>query len=31
MKNMFVPVELHFEAEAGHKYITKWHYSWSKS
>ena len=25
------PVELHFEAEAGHEYIAKWHYSWSKS
>ena len=25
------PVELHFEAEAGHEYIVKWHYSWSKS
>ena len=25
------PVELQFEAEAGHEYIAKWHYSWSKS
>ena len=25
------PVELRFEAEAGHEYIAKWHYSWSKS
>ena len=25
------PVELLFEAEAGHEYIAKWHYSWSKS
>jgi hypothetical protein len=25
------PVELQFEAEAGHDYIAKWHYSWSKS
>jgi len=25
------PAELQFEAEAGHDYIAKWHYSWSKS
>jgi hypothetical protein len=25
------PVELQFTAEAGHEYIAKWHYSWSKS
>lgn len=25
------PVELQFEAESGHEYIAKWHYSWSKS
>ena len=25
------PAELQFEAEAGHEYIAKWHYSWSKS
>ena len=25
------PVELQFEAEAGHEYIAKWHYSWSNS
>jgi hypothetical protein len=25
------PVVLQFEAEAGHEYIAKWHYSWSKS
>ena len=25
------PVELQFEAEAGHEYRAKWHYSWSKS
>jgi hypothetical protein len=25
------PGELQFEAEAGHDYIAKWHYSWSKS
>jgi len=25
------PAELKFEAEAGHEYIAKWHYSWSKS
>jgi len=25
------PAELQFEAAAGHEYIAKWHYSWSKS
>jgi hypothetical protein len=25
------PVDLQFTAEAGHEYIAKWHYSWSKS
>jgi len=25
------PVELQFEAEAGHEYIAQWHWSWSKS
>ena len=25
------PVELQFAAEAGHEYLAKWHYSWSKS
>lgn len=25
------PAELQFKAEAGHEYIAKWHYSWSKS